>query len=65
MQAALGARRHRYLMQIINLTEADSRRIEQVAALLIDGFSDWSARQAPSFRAGKESAEALADLFGG
>jgi len=36
-------------MQIINLTEADSGRIEQVAALLIDGFSDtgsesWRSR---------------------
>jgi hypothetical protein len=29
-----------HLMRIIDLTEADSGRIEQVAALLIDGFSD-------------------------
>jgi aminoglycoside 6'-N-acetyltransferase I len=36
-------------MRIIDLTEADSGRIEQVAALLIDGFSDtgsesWRSR---------------------
>jgi aminoglycoside 6'-N-acetyltransferase I len=31
-------------MQIINLTEADSGRIEQVAALLIDGFSDTGSQ---------------------
>src|SRR5258708_36739214 len=36
-------------MRIIDLTEADSVRIEQVAALLIDGFSDtgsesWRSR---------------------
>jgi aminoglycoside 6'-N-acetyltransferase I len=36
-------------MRIIDLTEADSERIEQVAALLIDGFSDtgsesWRSR---------------------
>jgi aminoglycoside 6'-N-acetyltransferase I len=51
----------RILMRIIDVTEADSERIEQIATLLMDGFSDtgsdaWQTR-AETLRSVRESLE--------